>query len=191
MIPKSLIVAALFLSLTYPVYAGVPMAAVVDNVVVVDTSDAPNGRYVFVVDVANGAATLRQITTVVRINPTGTTPDPDPGTPPDPDPDPPTGLAAQVQKWIDSVTDPQKQATAKGLANFYRGIGVMVSTGIIKTADKARQGAASVPAAYLDGIGKTAAWQPFVDAVNTELSGKNLEDVGTSLATIADVLKNQ
>jgi len=158
--------------------------------VVVDTSSAPDGRFIFVVDVLNGQPTIRQIKTVVSINFNGgPTPSP-PAPPPSPPlpPSDPTDFKGQVGRWVALVDDPERPRTSAGLSKAYSGFAELIDNGLLAKPDVALRSLAILEAGYLTSVGKLASWAPFTGKLSDYLKGKTVQAMSSALKVASEVL---
>lgn len=162
----------------------VPQAAVSDSIVVIDASAAATGRYIFVVDVKDGLATLRQIRTVVSIADTGTP------TPPTPDP-PSTDFEKTVKSWMALVEDAEKARTAAGLAKAYEGLAKLISDGSVSSAESVKKSLTVLQSGYLAAVSKLDVWSPFTSRLDAYLKDMAVKEISDTLSKVAAILKEE
>lgn len=180
----------LLLAFAFSATPAVPQAVTTDSMVVVDTSSAPDGRFLFVVDVLNGKPTIRQIKTVVSINVNGG-PTPKPPDPPPLPPSDPTDFKGQVGQWVALVDDPERPRTSAGLSKAYSGFAELINNGLLTKPDVAMRSLAILEAGYLTSVGKLASWAPFTGKMSDYLKGKTVQAMSSALKVAAEVLGAQ
>ena len=122
----------------------------------------PNGNYRILV--FSHDATIPPTSTVLPVGGFVTPPVIPPVVPPVP---PVDTVTAKIDSLIAAVTDPTKAATANGLSEGYALLLGFIDNGMIADADNARAAAKISIDMGLRRVGKTAAWKPFTDGMET------------------------
>jgi len=122
------------------------------------------GEYLFIVAAALGD-TVDVKTHKITIGDGGPGPGPGPG--PDPDPNPSNELALKAAEWAAAVQSPAPRDDAMKLGQSFQSVAATISAGVL-----------TEPSAILDATKKSnqvalgnhaAAWNPFMQSLNTEL----------------------
>lgn len=147
------------LALLLALIASIATAADYTQYIGPDGKPVPAGKYWRIVTHDDGRPP-----TVDLILDTGTTVTPPP---PPVDPPPVVDVAAKVDALLAAVNDPTKAATARGVAEGYNQILLLVSSGLLRTPDNVRLTSQIAIETGLRKANKLDSWQSFVDGMDT------------------------